>query len=338
MMAKASFSKFCRTRWRNVQTPLQRLAARFSDNNSNNNAGGAAQKVTASEITRDIAARFKAADVPEPELSARHLVASAAKLKFGRVKEDSQLSDGDLKSLARMVECRLARVPVQYIVGDWDFRSLVLATRPPVFIPRPETEQLVEATLERTSPGCRILDVGCGTGAVALSLLMEGPDDASVVAVDQSAAACLLTMENAVANGLDLDRFEVRQSKLMPEGDFEVGGGGQDGAVPSGDFDVIVSNPPYVLRKDLSGLEPEVSLYEDLRALDGGSDGLEVIRSLLKLSEARLTVGGHLLMETDPCHFVLLPQEMSSHDSLSLLEYRKDFNGKDRFAILQKIK
>ena len=168
--------------------------------------------------------------------------------------------------LEAMRACRMSRMPVQYIVKTWDFREIRLAMKPPVFIPRPETEQLVSLVLEkcdfRGGKKMRILEVGCGSGAVCLSLLKEAPADGiSVTAIDRSRHACALTMENAILNDL-WRNLRVLHAKVDEEGAVtKMGENGPELDLgPEPKFDMIVSNPPYVLRKDLMNVAPEISL------------------------------------------------------------------------------
>ena len=169
--------------------------------------------------------------------------------------------------LEAMRACRMSRMPVQYIVKTWDFREIRLAMKPPVFIPRPETEQLVSLVLEKcdfqSGGKMRILEVGCGSGAVCLSLLKEAPnaDGISVTAIDRSSHACALTMENAILND-HWRNLRVLHAKVDEEGAVrEMTENGPEldlGSDPK--FEMIVSNPPYVLRKDLMNLAPEISV------------------------------------------------------------------------------
>ena len=168
--------------------------------------------------------------------------------------------------LEAMSACRVSRMPVQYIVKSWDFRDVRLAMKPPVFIPRPETEQLVSLVLEKCDfrggrgEKLRILEVGCGSGAICLSLLKEAPADTiEVTALDRSRLACSLTMENAILNDL-WRNLTVVHAKVDEDG--VVAKMAENGPEMSSEskFDMIVSNPPYVLRKDLMNLAPEISV------------------------------------------------------------------------------
>ena len=132
-------------------------------------------------------------------------------------------------------------MPIQYLVGNWDFHGITLDIRPPVFIPRPETEQLVEEVLSRLpATPCSLLEIGPGSGAICLSLL-NARTDIRITAVERSIAAAELTKHNAEKLGLQ-DRLTVIQDRVEKVQLEE-------------SFDAVVSNPPYVLRKDLAFLE-----------------------------------------------------------------------------------
>lgn len=152
----------------------------------------------------------------------------------------------------KLCECKMARMPIQYIIGEWDFRDITLVMQPPVFIPRPETEELVELILQQQidlSKRIRFLEIGCGSGAISLALLKSLPC-AMAESADQSSMACLLTMKNAINLKLS-DRIKVIQSKINDRlkcDEFKH------------KYDFIVSNPPYVPSRDLMNLEPEIRL------------------------------------------------------------------------------
>lgn len=151
------------------------------------------------------------------------------------------------------------------------------------------------------------------------------PAQAKCVAIDQSEMACKLTLENAVNFQLN-ERIQIFKHKLT-----------DDSALPEieGKFDLIVSNPPYVLSNDLKVLDPEIMLYEDLRALDGGTDGMRVIRSVFKLASKRLRVKGVLWLEVDPTHPKLIEEYLKDNaDTLHLkfVASYKDMFEKERFV------
>jgi release factor glutamine methyltransferase len=169
------------------------------------------------------------------------------------------------RRFGELVRRRLRREPLAYIVGSKGFRRIELAVDRRVLVPRPETELLVEVALERR-PG-RVLDVGTGSGAIALALADELPA-AEIVATDTSPGALEVARANAARLGLaDRVRFEA-------------------GTVPEGQsFDLILANLPYVAERDWAGLQPEVTEWEPREALLAGPDGLDAYRDLLAPTE-----------------------------------------------------
>ena len=291
------------------------------------------------KITREL----EEGEVAEPRLSAEYLLskslspgpASAPVLAAdwrSHPAASSGLSDSQRASLARLVQCRLAQVPLQYLLGNWDFRHITVLCRPPVFIPRPETEELVSlvlAHLPQPARNLRLLEVGPGTGAVSLALLSETDRAtvASITCIERAQAALELTRDNAVLLGLE-DRMVLVPGRVGGEEELE---GLEE------QYDLIFSNPPYILRKDLAKLSPQIALYEDLRALDGGADGLDVILSILELATSRLRPGGLVILEVDPCHPYILPEKLKNKNIKFTVEKTvQDFAGKDRFMVLKK--
>ncbi|XP_037791867.1 MTRF1L release factor glutamine methyltransferase-like [Penaeus monodon] len=276
-------------------------------------------------------AKLEDSGVPESRLSAEHITAHVMGMPRRKLLENlrTSVSEDLYSELDRLMTCRLARMPVQYIVGEWDFHNITLKMRPPVFIPRPETESLVEKALEHLQgiSAPKVLEIGCGSGAISLSLL-KCMNELQCVAVDQSKHAVSLTKENAQHLKLD-DRIIVLEGKVTQE-NFP--------ALPYENFDLVVSNPPYVLRKDLMEVRPEIMIFEDMRALDGGKDGLDTIKPILLHCQHFLPSGGSILMEVDPCHRYLIPAWLKTQSiNLEISNISQDFNGKDRFIEFTKI-
>jgi release factor glutamine methyltransferase len=195
----------------------------------------------------------------------------------------------DPKDQTRFWELLLRRArqePVAYITGRKEFWSLDFVVTPDVLIPRPETELAVEVALEhakRCSGESRlqILDLGTGSGAIAISLAKELPE-ARMTAVDVSAAALQVAHRNSERHGV-ANRIHFFGGDL-----FERVGG---------EFDLVISNPPYVRRGELSGLPPEIRDWEPLTALDGGIDGLDCYRRIIAGAHRHLVPGGGIILE-----------------------------------------
>ncbi|XP_063104993.1 MTRF1L release factor glutamine methyltransferase isoform X5 [Cavia porcellus] len=230
------------------------------------------------------------------------------------------------------------QMPVQYILGEWDFQGLSLKMTPPVFIPRPETEELVEWVLEEKAQGLhamgahggpRILEVGCGSGAISLSLLTHLPES-QVIAVDKEEAAISLTCENAQRLQLQ-DRIWIVHFDVTSERSWTH-------LLPGGPVDLVVSNPPYIFHQDMGQLAPEIRSYEDPVALDGGEEGMDIITKILTLAPQLLKNSGSIFLEVDPRHPELVSSWLQSRPDLylSLVAVRKDFCGKPRFLHVQK--
>ena len=207
---------------------------------------------------------LRAAGIDEPRLDAELLLSAATGWDRARLaaQPDAAIPPAASRRFAEMVRRRLRREPVAYILGRRGFRRLDLVVDPRVLIPRPETELLVELALE-LRPGS-VLDVGTGSGAIALAIADELPQCA-VAAVDTSAAALELARENAERIGL-AGRFEFSL------GTFPFA---EDG------FELVVTNLPYVSEAEWGGLQPEVREWEPREALLAGADGLDAIRAVI---------------------------------------------------------
>ena len=198
---------------------------------------------------------------------------------------DRPLQAGELTEFKARLRRRARREPLQYIDGTAAFRNLRLRVDPRVLIPRPETEVLAGEVLRWSEGriGLRALDVGTGSGAVAISLASEGNGRFdSVTATDVSPDALDLARTNAADAGVHV---EFREGSVYEP-------------VGSERFDVIVSNPPYIAEVERAGLDPEVRDWEPAAALFAGADGLDVIRELVAGAPAHLNGGGLIALET----------------------------------------
>lgn len=193
---------------------------------------------------------------------------------------DKPLHDAELAAYRSMVARRGKREPLQHILGTQEFDGLTFVVSPAVLIPRHDTETLIEAACSRTSRAGRILDIGTGSGCVAIALAKRLPESV-VTAVDLSPDALALACSNAALHGVDV---------TFLQGSFFEPVAGQR-------FDLIVSNPPYIRSGDLATLQEEVRDFEPWLALDGGDDGLDACRVLVAEAPQYLEPGGWLLLE-----------------------------------------
>jgi release factor glutamine methyltransferase len=244
--------------------------------------------VTILELIQKTTAFFEKAGVPAPRLDVELLLAHVLGLRRMDlyVQFERNLAEAELDRLRPLVKRRAAREPLQHIVGEVEFCGLPLGCDRRALVPRPETEILVEralALLPAQGAAAAALDLGTGTGAIALALLAARPSWRAV-ATDLSPDALALARENAARARL-AERVEFREGDLfapLAEGER---------------FDLVASNPPYVPSAALAGLQAEVRDHDPKLALDGGADGLEVVRRLAAGAAGALKPGGWLLLE-----------------------------------------
>lgn len=282
-------------------------------------------KYSIADVLKDASRMLESAGVPE----ARREAGSLLSFVLGKDRTflishaDDQVDEDSLEQMREFVERRAAGEPLQYITGVQDFFGREFRVTPDVLIPRPETELLVEAALElTTNKDALICDVGTGSGCIAISLLCEMPR-ARAVAVDKSAAALEIAKLNAAKQAVaDRSVFVVSDcfDALNPN---------------EHQFDLIVSNPPYVSASALPGLQREVRDHEPLVALSPGPDGLSVIRRLLAEAPFYLKPNGHLLMEIgfDQGERV---RDLIDEAVWKLLEVRPDLQSIPRIVVLEK--
>jgi release factor glutamine methyltransferase len=233
------------------------------------------------DVVRDVARELDEAGVPSPRVDAEYLVAHVLGLSRSELySSELELAEPQASRLRALVERRRLREPLAYVLGEWGFRRLVLAVDRRALIPRPETEVVVERCLARlrgmSEP--RVLDVGAGSGAIALAIVDEHPG-ARVVAVDQAEDALALARVNVERTGVN-GRVELVHGHLL--------------AGVEGLFDLVVSNPPYVLPDEFDSLQPEIRLYEPRDALVGEGVGDVIARAARDV----LRPGGWLVLES----------------------------------------
>jgi release factor glutamine methyltransferase len=259
--------------------------------------------------------------VESPRLSAEHLLAKALActrldlyLRFEETLGESVLDEyrGALKK-------RASRIPLQYILGEVEFRSLTFRIEEDVFIPRPETELLVELAVElmRKHERVRFIEFGTGSGAISGALASAGQHWTGI-AFDISPGAAALAAANIESLGIS-GRVEVLVSDGF--GDF----------AEEGTFDLVVSNPPYIPAGDIESLQAEVSLWESRAALDGGEDGLCFYPGIAEKGFRLLRPGGAIVVEIGHGQGNNV-QEILKAAGFAGVEMKKDYNGLERIV------
>ena len=279
---------------------------------------------TVLDIVRKTTEFLAAKGVESARLDAELLVGHALGLPRMQLylQFERALTQAELGRIRELVRRRGRREPLQYIVGTIEFCGLALRVDRRALIPRPETERLVEAILERCPAAPRrVLDLGTGSGAIALALARAW-SEAAVTAVDASAEALALARENAAAAGLE-GRVAFLQSdwfQALPEG---------------ARFELVAANPPYLTEEEAASAAPEVRDHEPARALAAGQDGLSALRGILAGAAARLEPGGLLAMETGAGHRAEL-ERLASEDAWREVESLPDLAGRDRYFFARK--
>ena len=263
-------------------------------------------------VLRRLTALLAAKGVESPQTDAELLVGHVLELSRSELQVMSfrQVTPSELAELEQLVERRARREPLQYVLGEWGFRRLLLKVDARALIPRPETEIVVErvlALVEGTAEPL-VLDVGTGSGAIALAIVDERPG-ARVTGIDSSAAALSLARENAARCGLQVE-LECRDL-------FD--------GVPAGPWDVVVCNPPYVRLADRDSLAPEVRDWEPAPALFSDEATDAVARAALNV----LAEGGALVLEVGDGQAAKVAQLLDSL-GYSRVRVTKDLSGRER--------
>jgi release factor glutamine methyltransferase len=267
--------------------------------------------------------------VPNARLDVEHLLAHVMQTERLQLylRFEQPVTPTELASFRPLLLERARRRPLQYILGRASFRDLELSVDPRVLIPRPETEELVGAVLDHFRSGggrdagrwASAMDLGTGSGAIAVSLAKEGPFQ-RVVATDASRDALEVARANAEANG--------------PEGVIELRVGEGLGAVVPGErFHALVSNPPYVARPDFDGLQAEVRLWEPEGALVAGEDGLSLLREIVAGAGRVLEEGGLLALEVGMGQAKVVAGWISAERGFQAPRVIRDLGGTERFVL-----
>jgi release factor glutamine methyltransferase len=269
-------------------------------------------------------AYFESNGIDSPRSTAEILLAHI--LEISRIelylRYDQPMVSSELVRYKAFIRRRVRREPVAYIVGHKEFWSMPLIVNRQVLIPRPETECLVELALaeipeNRGAPLAWVLELGTGSGAIILALAKERPGH-KYIALDQRLEAVMVSRQNADQNRLDTavqficgDWFSSLQASKAQ-------------------FDLIVSNPPYIPSADIDGLQPEVAQYEPRSALDGGRDGLGCLKHIIETAPVYLRPGGVLVLEIGYDQAESVIQIANRRDAYDGISVEKDFSGLSR--------
>ena len=270
------------------------------------------------DVLRKTEAYFTRAGLESPKVTAEWLVAATLGCKRLDLflQWDRPLEEDTLGLLRERVQRRAKGEPLEYILGNVEFHEIRLDVGPGVLIPRKETEQLVERVISRLRPlaSQRIVDLGTGSGAIALALAHSLPD-ARILAVDASKAALKQARDNAEKLGLR-ERVSFRQGNWLEGLDFEA--------------DCIVSNPPYLTETEWKSAAADVRLHEPREALVAGDSGLADLKLILGQARNRLATTGFVALEMGILHGPALT-EVAKGSGYARTEVVKDDAGRDRF-------
>ena len=293
-----------------------------------NRAGSSNTPWTILKLLKWATAYFKDRKIDDPKAVAEILLAQSLQLRridlylqFDRPLEEKELADFKI-----LLKRKLKREPVAYIVGQKEFWSLPFMVTPDVLIPRPETECLVEAAIDiidalAENERIRVLELGTGSGALIVSLASQKQGN-DYFASDISEKALAVARENAQVHGLTDILFFVGDwlGPLTDKRRF---------------FDVIVSNPPYIPRRQIKTLAPEIHQYEPVLALDGDDDGLKCLKQLVETAWMYLRPHGWLMLEMgyDQKEDVMrIAESCGTYDQITT---RKDYSGHERIVMMR---
>ena len=242
--------------------------------------------------------------------------------------KDILLDKAKSSLVSSVLKRRVQGEPLQYILGKTEFMGLEFKVTTDVFIPRPETEILVETVIKQLSAisyklsAINILDLGTGSGCIAVSLAKLLPD-VNVTAIDTSQEALNIAKKNAEINAV-ADKIKFIQSDLLTAYSLQLTA-----------YDIIVTNPPYIPTRDIETLQAEIR-YEPRIALDGGRDGLDFYRRIIDIAVRYLKKGGFVIMEMGFNQKDAIKNIFQNSGYFEIIEFVKDYNNMDRVVIAKK--
>ncbi len=268
---------------------------------------------------------LKSAGVESPQLDAELLLAASCNVSRLEIiaNPDKVLNKSEFIRFRRLLAARIRRLPLAYLLKKQEFWGLELEVSPAVLVPRPETETVVEASLDFLNKISKpvVLDVGTGSGAIAIALAKELPH-AKIMAIDISEKALRIARRNAKKYGVNI-RFlkcDLRDSETLKR-------------VPR--LDAIVSNPPYIPSGEIDGLQPEIAKHEPRIALDGGKDGLDFHRTIADLAVKKLKKTGRVFVEVASGQ-AEKASALYNNSQMNLISFRRDLAGIERVLVAEK--
>ena len=262
------------------------------------------------------AAALAQSGIDSARIDAELLAAHLAGIDRGRLRTIDEPDADFFQSFDAIVEARCRRIPLQHLTGSAAFGPLDLRVGPGVFIPRPETEALLEWALAQRLPDHPVIvDLCTGSGALAIALATQRPQ-ARVIAVDDDPAALAYARRNAESTGVELIEADVTVPGLLPE--------------LTGSVDLVVSNPPYIPLG--AELEPEVAEHDPAHALFGGDDGMAVIAPIARLAGVWLKPGGLFAVEHDDTTSVQTVETIGATSLFTAITAHRDLAGRPRFV------
>ncbi len=278
------------------------------------------------DTIRETHQTLESTGIPDARLEAEVMVMTVMRMTRQNIfaEQETQVPAGEAQQLAEIIAQRLERIPLAYIIGYREFYGINVVVTPDVLIPRPETEGMVEHTLFMALMGMEtreltIADIGTGSGAIAVNLAIHLPA-ARIYAVDISEPA------------LDVAAFNIRGHSVADR--VRLGHGDLLEPLPE-PVDVIVANLPYIPTQRIPELQPEVQ-REPSMALDGGADGLDLVRRLLSQAPSKLNSPGIILLELDPDQFPAAEAEALQHFPDAEITAEQDLSHQDRIMVINR--
>ncbi|XP_059712238.1 MTRF1L release factor glutamine methyltransferase isoform X3 [Haemorhous mexicanus] len=306
--------------------------------------------VTATDMVNYWQKVFETNGIPEAQESSQYIVSFVLGAKTFQSLDSKSLHTPltalQQEQIQQLSHKRLQRMPVQYVLGEWDFQELTLKMRPPVFIPRPETESRVIA-MDKEEAAVNLTRENAYRLQLQERIHIIHQDVSHSNSFHSYSPLCLFPFLSLMGGGrherqflgedLDTELIGKMLSLRAVCDSFSFLGSAKQ-LLLWGPIDVIVSNPPYVFHEDMASLDAEILCYEDLDALDGGDDGMRVIKTILALAPSLLKVSGSVFLEVDPRHPNMVEHWLQAHPELllTLRAIHKDFCGKPRFLHIQK--